>query len=131
MEDNKSTNVKKTVKSGITFGSALAMVISYTTWKSIGWAIFHRFQSGGTDINIQSLRRAYQRAVRFHAVQSDCIHNGRCTERIRKLRIQLVGRNDKRTYEHGKTQGYGIRNNQAPPHSYRAIQGKIHRHHDC
>lgn len=30
MEDNKSTNVKKTVKSGITFGSALAMVISYT-----------------------------------------------------------------------------------------------------
>jgi hypothetical protein len=41
MEDNKSTNVKKTVKSGITFGSALAMVISYTTWKSVGWAIFH------------------------------------------------------------------------------------------
>ena len=30
MEDNKSTNVKKTVKSGMTFGSALAMVISYT-----------------------------------------------------------------------------------------------------
>ena len=50
MEDNKSMNVKKTVKSGnvkktvksgITFGSALAMVISYTTWKSVGWAIFH------------------------------------------------------------------------------------------
>ena len=41
VEDNKSMNVKKTVKSGITFGSALAMVISYTTWKSIGWAIFH------------------------------------------------------------------------------------------
>ena len=36
MEDNKSTNVKKTVKSGITFGSALAMVISYTAWKSVG-----------------------------------------------------------------------------------------------
>ena len=35
MEDNKSTNVKKTVKSGITFGSALAMVISYTAWKSV------------------------------------------------------------------------------------------------
>lgn len=33
--------VKETVKKGITFGSALAMVISYTTWKSIGWAIFH------------------------------------------------------------------------------------------
>ena len=41
MEDNKSTNVKKTVKSGITFGSAIAMVISYTAWKSGGWAIFH------------------------------------------------------------------------------------------
>ena len=41
MEDNKSTTVKKMVKSGITFGSALAMVISYTTWKSVGWAIFH------------------------------------------------------------------------------------------
>lgn len=41
MEDNKSMTVKKTVKSGITFGSALAMVISYTTWRSVGWAIFH------------------------------------------------------------------------------------------
>ena len=41
MEDNKSMTVKKTIKSGITFGSALAMVISYTTWKSVGWAIFH------------------------------------------------------------------------------------------
>ena len=41
MEDNKSTNVKKTVKSGIAFGSALAMVISYTAWKAVGWAIFH------------------------------------------------------------------------------------------
>ena len=41
MEDEKKTVVKKTVKSGITFGSALAMVISYTAWLSIGWAIFH------------------------------------------------------------------------------------------
>ncbi|MFQ9748723.1 MAG: hypothetical protein ACLRYY_07235, partial [Anaerobutyricum soehngenii] len=41
VEEKKSTTVKKTVKSGITFGSALAMVISYTTWKSVGWAIFH------------------------------------------------------------------------------------------
>ncbi|MFR2530055.1 MAG: hypothetical protein ACLS8L_01145 [Anaerovoracaceae bacterium] len=41
MEENKTTVVKKTVKSGITFGSALAMVISYTTWKSVGWAIIH------------------------------------------------------------------------------------------
>jgi hypothetical protein len=41
MENEKVTVVKKTVKSGITFGSALAMVISYTTWHSVGWAIFH------------------------------------------------------------------------------------------
>ena len=41
MEENNTTKVQKTVKSGITFGSALAMVISYTTWKSVGWAIFH------------------------------------------------------------------------------------------
>ena len=41
MEDEKKTAVKKTVNSGITFGSALAMVISYTTWHSVGWAIFH------------------------------------------------------------------------------------------
>ncbi len=33
--------VKKTVKTGISFGSALAMVISYTAWHSIGWAIVH------------------------------------------------------------------------------------------
>ncbi len=41
MEEQKSHVVKKTVKSGITFGSALAMVISYTTWHSVGWAILH------------------------------------------------------------------------------------------
>ena len=35
--------VKKSVKSGISFGSALAMVISYTAWHSIGWAILHGF----------------------------------------------------------------------------------------
>ena len=34
-------NVFKTVKQGIGFGSCLAMVISYVTWKSIGWAIVH------------------------------------------------------------------------------------------
>ncbi len=33
--------VEKTVKTGIGFGSALAMVISYVTWNSIGWAILH------------------------------------------------------------------------------------------
>ena len=41
MEEKKTTIVKQTVKSGISFGSALAMVISYTTWQSVGWAIFH------------------------------------------------------------------------------------------
>lgn len=29
------------LKGGITFGSALAMVISYCNWHSIGWAIVH------------------------------------------------------------------------------------------
>ena len=39
---NKNVSVvEKTVKTGIGFGSALAIVISYVTWKSIGWAIFH------------------------------------------------------------------------------------------
>ena len=32
---------KSTVKTGITFGSCLAIVISYTAWNSILWAIFH------------------------------------------------------------------------------------------
>ena len=44
MEEKKSSKkviVEKTVKSGVSFGSALAMVISYTAWKSIGWAILH------------------------------------------------------------------------------------------
>ena len=34
-------NTKKAVKNGITFGTGLAMVISYTSWNSVGWAIFH------------------------------------------------------------------------------------------
>lgn len=32
---------KEVVKGGITFGSCLAMIISYTTWKSVIWAIVH------------------------------------------------------------------------------------------
>ena len=32
---------KKTVTEGLSFGSALAIVISYVQWKSIGWAILH------------------------------------------------------------------------------------------
>ena len=41
MDENRQTVVKKTVRTGVTFGSALAMVISYTTWKSVGWAILY------------------------------------------------------------------------------------------
>lgn len=33
--------IKTTAKAGISFGSCLAMIISYTAWKSIPWAIFH------------------------------------------------------------------------------------------
>lgn len=33
--------VSSTIKTGISFGSALAMVVSYTNWHSIPWAIFH------------------------------------------------------------------------------------------
>lgn len=39
MVDNSKRN--SAVKSGISFGTCLAMVISYTAWKSIGWAIIH------------------------------------------------------------------------------------------
>ncbi len=41
MNEEKRTNVTQTVKAGVSFGSALAMVISYVNWHSIGWAIFH------------------------------------------------------------------------------------------
>ena len=42
MEQNTHTQIiNKTIKTGISIGSALAMVISYTNWHSIGWAIFH------------------------------------------------------------------------------------------
>ena len=40
-KSSNQTIIRKTVNTGITFGSALAMVISYTAWKSIGWAIVH------------------------------------------------------------------------------------------
>ena len=41
MNENRQAIVNKTVKTVISFGSALAMVISYTTWHSVGWAILH------------------------------------------------------------------------------------------
>ena len=37
----KNEAITKTIKTGISFGSALAIVISYVNWHSIGWAIFH------------------------------------------------------------------------------------------
>lgn len=40
-KSGKPKNIGKTVKAGISFGSALAMVISYVNWHSVGWAIFH------------------------------------------------------------------------------------------
>ena len=40
-------SAEKIVKRGITFGTALAMVISYVNWHSIGWAIFHGLLSWG------------------------------------------------------------------------------------
>lgn len=46
-KDGTKKIIKKTVKSGISFGSALAMIISYTAWKSIGWAILHGLFSWG------------------------------------------------------------------------------------
>ena len=41
MSGERKATVTRTVETGITFGSALAMIISYTNWHSIGWAIFH------------------------------------------------------------------------------------------
>ncbi|MCI9578970.1 MAG: hypothetical protein HFF98_09000 [Oscillibacter sp.] len=43
--ENKTQVVKTSVKTGITFGSALAMVISYTNWHSVGWAVIHGLMS--------------------------------------------------------------------------------------
>ena len=40
-------HVKKSVQNGITFGSALAMVISYANWHSVFWAIVHGLFSWG------------------------------------------------------------------------------------
>ena len=41
------TEESKIIKAGISFGTALAMVISYTQWHSIGWAILHGLMSWG------------------------------------------------------------------------------------
>ena len=39
--EQKHTAKSSSVNVGVTFGSALAMIISYVTWKSVGWAILH------------------------------------------------------------------------------------------
>lgn len=43
MNENEKYNTvfKKTVKTVVSFDNVLAIVISYTTWKLIFWAIIH------------------------------------------------------------------------------------------
>ncbi len=38
---NNYNTVQQTARKGLSFGAALAMIISYVKWQSIGWAIFH------------------------------------------------------------------------------------------
>lgn len=49
LENQKDSQLdsRKTVTTGISLGSVLAVVISYTKWQSIGWAIFHGLMSWG------------------------------------------------------------------------------------
>ena len=48
MRDHRQMEiVEKSVKTGVSFGTALAMVISYTNWPSVGWAILHGLMSWG------------------------------------------------------------------------------------
>lgn len=43
VNENVKKGVNEGVKKGVSFGAVLAMVISYHTYSSIGWAIFHGF----------------------------------------------------------------------------------------
>ena len=43
----KGFHVGSAVKTGVSFGTCLAMVISFVTWKSVGWAILHGVFSWG------------------------------------------------------------------------------------
>ena len=48
MRDHRQMEiVEKSVKTGVSFGTALAMVISYTNWHSVGWAILHGLMRWG------------------------------------------------------------------------------------
>ena len=40
-KEKKKPDLRVTAEHGISFGSALAMIISYVKWHSIGWAILH------------------------------------------------------------------------------------------
>lgn len=42
-----NNNTVKRVTKGLSFGAALAMVISYVKWQSIGWAILHGLLNWG------------------------------------------------------------------------------------
>ncbi len=41
MSDHETTYTRQIVRTGISFGAALAIVISYTKNASVGWAIIH------------------------------------------------------------------------------------------
>lgn len=45
MDKDRKVTITKTVKTGVSFGSCLAMVISYVHWQSVGWAILHGLMS--------------------------------------------------------------------------------------
>ena len=47
MENKNRISISKPINKGVTIGSVLAMIISYTTWKSVGWAIIHGLMSWG------------------------------------------------------------------------------------
>ena len=44
---NRSGFARFSTSAGITLGSCLAIVVSYTAWKSIPWAILHGILSWG------------------------------------------------------------------------------------
>ena len=46
-EVKMKNDVKENIRTGISLGSALAMIISYVNWHSIGWAIVHGLLSRG------------------------------------------------------------------------------------
>lgn len=47
MQEERNKVIYKTVRQGLSFGAALAMVISYTKSKSVLWAIIHGLLSWG------------------------------------------------------------------------------------